>query len=920
MSNFSYGAKMGTDALLGGSRRKVLVCILKALLVLALTLSSFSVKTAPAPAEGGPQLEWETSFGWQGYRCRVVDVAQSDDGGYLVVVEKRLDVDWRSDTYVATGACVVKIDAIGQKVWEKELVEDCDRVGNALRTADGGLIIGFSAKSPGSSTDLLLRDMAVIKVDSSGNKVWEKAFGGENDDYLSSVGDAGDGGCLVAGSSNSFSSKGDYDLYLVRLDASGEKIWENAYGGEDDDFGQFVCVGDDGGSLIAGNTFSKTSGDIEDVYVVKTDADGNKVWEKTFGGKGPDTIAAVQRTSDGGLVMAGVTGSFPGWENIYLIKVDASGNSSWQKAFGRDGDFHDYGISVRETKDGGFIVLGNTVPFGEGKSVLLIKTDARGNKTWERIFQDREYMWGSEVELSGEGYIISGGEHDQQDGPVAYVIKTDSKGEVLWKKTLGKGIIEPAVVLSPAHDKGYLAAGVSLGWNGAIYNLNYNIYMAKLGSAQTGREETGAQTVKVYLDGNQMFFDVPPVIEDGRAMAPLRAIGEALGAEVGWEGQSQVVTLDMPATNIELKIGDPVAHVNGIAVVLDVPAKIINGRTLVPLRFVSEYFGAGVQWDGGSRVITIATNPGKSMPQAALNPNSALPALTWTGEKPQLPAFTAWEYAAQPEPPLDIEELLARIWPGQGYESFDHGEGGMYYRLPLYQSKYGKFSEELDTWRNGFSYRWEINENYPKRRAMDISPEQAFEQAGAYAREFLGDDRYTKYPLPFAATVDEDGRRIDHFYEFNWERRIGSVPVHGEGLSLRVIPEGIPQLRLNWSAFAPLGAEPQYKPLTFDQALSALNYVRGCVDPQKCSEHSADDFLVSAQVVYSNFFSEDPAVYRPVWEFTLSRSSKFHPFPILVDCLTGKVWSNHDGIVESYLKERQGMSGDGIIDNNPNSR
>ena len=168
------------------------------------------------------------------------------------------------------------------------------------------------------------------------------------------------------------------------------------------------------------------------------------------------------------------------------------------------------------------------------------------------------------------------------------------------------------------------------------------------------------------------------------------------------------------------------------------------------------------------------------------------------------------------------------------------------------------------------------------------------------------------------AIVDEDGKKINHFYEFNWERRIGSVPVHGEGLSLGVIPEGIPQLRLNWSAFAPLGAEPQYKPLTFDQALSALNYVRGCVDPQKCSEHSADDFLVSAQVVYSNSFSEDPAVYRPVWEFTLSCSNKSHRFPVQVDCLTGKVGAA-DGIVESY-EDHRGCQGDGIIDNNPNSR
>ena len=295
-----------------------------------------------------------------------------------------------------------------------------------------------------------------------------------------------------------------------------------------------------------------------------------------------------------------------------------------------------------------------------------------------------------------------------------------------------------------------------------------------------------------------------------------------------------------------------------------------------------------------------------SSPQAVLNPNSALPELVWVGEKPQLPEFTAWEYAAQPEPPIDIKELLARIWEGQEYETYDHGEFHKFYRLPLYQSKYGKFREELDAFENGFAYRWEINENYPERREMNISPEQAYEYAIKYAHRFLGDNRYTEYPVPFMMTVDEDGSQIKHFYEFSWEHRINSIPVYSEGLHLRVIPEGIPELRLSWSAFAPLESEPKYQPLTFDKALFSLNYVRSFVDPQKCSEHGKDDFLVSARVVYSNRFSHDPVVYRPVWEFILSRSNKkFYHFPILVDSMTGNVWSNHDGIVESYLKDRQ---------------
>lgn len=604
MFNFNYCKLKGIGAFSVGRGPIAFRCILKTLLVFVLMLSFYTMEILPALAEEELQLRWETIFGWQGYRSRVVDVSQSDDGGYTVVVEKRLDVDWRSDTYVTVSAYVVKIDANGKKVWEKVLVEDCDSVRDALQTADGGLIIGLSTKPPGSLKEQLLRNITTIKIDASGGIVWERRFGGEKDDYITSLERTGDGGCLVTGSSNSFNTKGDYDVYLARLNASGEKIWENTYGGEDDDAGQFIRVGDDGGCFIAGSTYSSTSGNIDDVYIVKTDANGNKVWEKTFGGTSPDIIVTAQRTSDGGLVMVGTTGSFPGWENIYLIKVDASGKNCWENTFGRDGDFHDYGVSVRETKDGGFIVLGDTSPFGGGRSVLLIKTNAFGDKVWESTFQDKDYVWSSGVELSGDGYIITGGEHDQESSD-AYLIKTDSAGALLWKMTLDKSLTEPSSVLLPTRDGGCLVAGIN-GWDG-VNHSKYNIYLAKLGTEQTSLEETGSQPIKVYLNGNQLYFDVPPIIEDGRTLVPLRAIGEALGAEVAWEGQTQTITLDMPPTKIVLKIGDPVAQVNGKEVILDVPAKIIDGRTLVPLRFVSEYFGASVEWDGGKRVITIET-------------------------------------------------------------------------------------------------------------------------------------------------------------------------------------------------------------------------------------------------------------------------------------------------------------------------
>jgi len=172
--DFDYKRLMEISAFSVRRGHSAFRCILKAMLVFALMLSFFAMEILPALAEEEPQLEWESIFGWQGYRSRVVAVSQSDDGGYTVVVEKRLDVDWRSGTYVTVSACVVKIDASGQKVWEKVLVEDCDGVGDALQTADGGLIIGLSTKSPGSLNEQLFRNITIIKIDASGGIVWEK--------------------------------------------------------------------------------------------------------------------------------------------------------------------------------------------------------------------------------------------------------------------------------------------------------------------------------------------------------------------------------------------------------------------------------------------------------------------------------------------------------------------------------------------------------------------------------------------------------------------------------------------------------------------------------------------------------------------------------------------------------------------------
>lgn len=116
-------------------------------------------------------------------------------------------------------------------------------------------------------------------------------------------------------------------------------------------------------------------------------------------------------------------------------------------------------------------------------------------------------------------------------------------------------------------------------------------------------------TPQVILDGQTLSFDVPPVIENGSTLVPLRVIFEALGADVQWDGNTQTVTASKSGTEIRLIIGG-VAYKNGQEVQLSVPAKIIEGRTMVPLRFVSEALGCQVAWDGTTQIITITSISG----------------------------------------------------------------------------------------------------------------------------------------------------------------------------------------------------------------------------------------------------------------------------------------------------------------------
>jgi len=263
---------------------------------------------------------------------------------------------------------ILKINSDGDTLWTKIISNVKNTVAKkVINTSNGGYaLVGWIEKNN--------NDIYLLKINENGDTLFTKTYGDLDTDLGNDVHELPDKGFAIVGTSSG-GVEPDYYSYstVIRTDSLGRTLWFKKFNLNENADGSGIALSVDGGFIITGSTLGENHM-TSDIYILKTDENGDSVWFKCFGGELFDWASSIQRTSDGGYIIAGSTYSYgSGDDDLYLLKSDADGNLLWSKTFG--GTASDNGLAVRQTQDGGYITSGVT---GNSYDVFLVKTDKDG--------------------------------------------------------------------------------------------------------------------------------------------------------------------------------------------------------------------------------------------------------------------------------------------------------------------------------------------------------------------------------------------------------------------------------------------------------------------------------------------------------------------------------------------------------------
>jgi len=354
-----------------------------------------------------------------------------------------------------------------------------DRAYYVDQTADGGYIFtGSTIVTPPGYTEMLL-----AKTDENGEESWHNNFPNDMTNlYGTVVHQTTDGGYIIVGSVGYTYL---WDVQVTKTDANGDLVWQKSFGKSDGpDHGSDILQTSDGGYIVLGDTSSYGQGSI-DLWLIKLAADGTEQWNKTIGGTTFDEPKSFMKAIDGGYVIVGQTDAVDSMGDVWVVKTNDAGELSWQKTFG-NADFSEGGICVK-TESNGYIILGNFQDMNWTESLWLLRLDAQGTLTWDHQISKNETdtLHGTSITTTTDGgYFITGCLYDMINYVSdAYLLKLNHQGATQWVKTIdiSNGSSDEANCGLRARDGGYVAVGST----GDLFNSTWETFILKI-EAETG--------------------------------------------------------------------------------------------------------------------------------------------------------------------------------------------------------------------------------------------------------------------------------------------------------------------------------------------------------------------------------------------------------------------------------------------------
>ncbi len=368
------------------------------------------------------------------------------------------------------------------------------------QTADGGYIVAGWTQSDDGDVHGFHGDFDywLLKLNSTGDTIWTRCYGGSDWEQAYSVQQTNDNGYIVAGYSNSndgdVSGNNDYeDYWILKLDEYGDTIWTKCYGGSDHDYAHSIQQTTDSGYIVAGHSNS-IDGDVNgnhgdyDYWILKLDKFGSKIWAKCYGGSQSDYAYSIQQTTDSGYIVGGYSESNDGDVNgnkggydYWILKLDKNGDTLWTKSYG--GSNAEYTRSIKQTTDGGYIIAGSSlsndwdVSGNHGNAdYWILKLDVDGDTVWTNCYGGSDYDYVDPIQqttnggyiVAGNSYSIDGDVNGNKGGQDIWVIELDQNGDTVWTKNYGGSGEELVRSIQQTTDGGYIISGSSNSVDGDV--------------------------------------------------------------------------------------------------------------------------------------------------------------------------------------------------------------------------------------------------------------------------------------------------------------------------------------------------------------------------------------------------------------------------------------------------------------------